>query len=148
MIFPNPIPLFSWSNLIEQSCSEIFYFGPSESLGSSIIEDNLIEQTCNEIFYVGSSLDEIYDEENIEQISNLKIDENDKGDIKAKSFFKTEFSHKERGRKSSGKTKIKKQNFLRYDNIKSKIQNNFLSFLISFPSDYILSFSLMKIIFS
>ena len=129
MIFPNPISLFSGSNLIEQSCNEILNSGPSESLGSSIIDDNsennLIEQSCKE--------------ENIEPIFIQKTDENDRRDTKAKSFFKI---HKKRGRKFSGKAKIQKKNYSRYDNITSKIQNNFLSFLISFLNDCILSFSL------
>ena len=143
MIFHNPIHLFSGSNLIEKSCNEIFYLGPSESLGSPIIEDNtednLIEQSCNEIFYLGPSLGEIYDKENFESTINLKKIESDKGDTKAKSIF---ISHKKRGRKPSGKTKIKKQNDPRYDNIKSQIQISFLSFLISFLNNCIHSFSL------
>ena len=133
MILPNPISL------------------ASESLGSSSpddnIEDNLFLHSFNEIFNLWPSLGEIDNEDNIEPIFILKTNESDKGNTKAKSFFKIEFSHKKRGRKTTEKTKNKKQNSLRYDNIASKIQTHFLSFLISFLNDCVHSLSLSENIF-
>ena len=123
----------------------------SGSLGSSSpddnIEDNLFFHSFNEIFNLGPSFDEIDNEDNIEPILYLKTNESDKGNTKAKSFFKIEFSQKKRGRKTTEKTKNKKQNSLRYDNISSKIQNHFLSFLISFLNDCVHSLSLSENIF-
>ena len=109
------------------------------SLISSSIDDNTESkfsfQSCNERYNLWTS---------IVDISN---DENDREDTKAKSFFKIEFSHKKRGRKSTEKIKKKIPNSLRYDNIASKIQTHFLSFLISFLNDCVASFSFDQKIF-
>ena len=109
------------------------------SLISSSIDDNTESkfsfQSCNERYNLWTS---------IVDISN---DENDREDTKAKSFFKIELLHKKRGRKSTEKIKKKIPNSLRYDNIASKIQTHFLSFLISFLNDCVASFSFDQKIF-
>jgi len=121
------------------------------SLISSSIDDNTESkfsfQSCNERYNLWTSIVDISNEENIKSIFKIKTNENDREDTKAKSFFKIEFSHKKRGRKSTEKIKKKIPNSLRYDNIASKIQTHFLSFLISFLNDCVASFSFDQKIF-
>ena len=121
------------------------------SLISSSIDDNTESkfsfQSCNERYNLWTSIVDISNEENIKSILKIKTNENDREDTKAKSFFKIEFSHKKRGRKSTEKIKKKIPNSLRYDNIASKIQTHFLSFLISFLNDCVASFSFDQKIF-
>ena len=135
MILPNPLFLLS------------------SSFSSSAIENNIVEnlnpQSESDMSNLNHSLSEITEEEN-GSIIKIKPFETTREYTKEKPFFETKLSNMKRGRKATKLPKSKKNpehNSFSYDNITSKIQIHFLTFLISFINDCVFSFSPNKKIF-
>ena len=123
------------------------YFLPN-SLDSSILNDNVENNSSSQpeidLFNFDGYLSDINKEEGqIESIYMLKANKKDRQNTKEKFLFKTKLNNRKRGRKAIKQLGVKKypeHSSFSNDNITSKIQNHFLTFLISFINDCVLSF--------
>ena len=78
-------------------------------------------------------------EKNVINEASEKKDTNETSE--KKDLFKTEFSHKKRGRKTKGENKKQRHCSTSFDNIMRKIQVHFLNFLCSLLNDSIRAFA-------